>query len=107
MVYQMTTGFYLLLAILWEVAGITAMKLSDGFSHVGPSVCIFIFYALSFGFLALTLRRLEVSLAYAIWSGVGTLLIAVIGFFFFHEPMTTIKGVSLGLIILGVIGLKE
>jgi small multidrug resistance pump len=106
MVYKMTTGFYLILAIVLEVAGITAMKLSDGFSNVGPSICIFIFYAMSFGFLALTLRRLEVSFAYAIWSGVGTLLIALIGFFFFHEPMTAIKGLSLALIILGVLGLQ-
>ncbi len=106
MAYQMTTGFYLMLAIVLEVAGITAMKLSDGFSNVGPSVCIFVFYTLSFAFLALTLRRLEVSFAYAVWSGVGTLLIAVIGYFFFHEPMTVIKAASLALIIFGVLGLK-
>jgi small multidrug resistance pump len=106
MVYQLTTGFYLLMAILFEVAAITSMKLSDGFAFIGPSIFIFVFYAMSFGFLALTLRRLEVSYAYAVWSGIGTLLIAIIGFFFFHEPMTALKGVSLALIITGVLGLK-
>jgi small multidrug resistance pump len=104
--YSITTGLYLLFAILLEVAGITEMKLSDGFTHALPSVGIFVFYAMSFGFLALSLRRLEVSFAYAVWSGVGTLLIALIGFFVFHEPMSVIKALSLGLIIIGVLGLK-
>lgn len=94
------------MAILLEVAGITSMKLSDGFTNIVPSICIFIFYALSFGFLALSLRRLEVSFAYAVWSGIGTFLVAFIGFFFFHEPMTWIKALALGLIIVGVLGLK-
>jgi len=106
MSYQLTTGFYLLMAILFEVAAISSMKLSDGFTFVGPSISIFLFYALSFAFLALTLRRLEVSYAYAVWSGIGTLLIAIIGYFFFHEPMSAVKGISLALIITGVLGLK-
>ncbi len=106
MAYTMTAGFFLLLAILLEVAGTTSMKLSDGFTHIGPSILIFVFYALSFVFLALTLKRLEVSLAYAVWSGLGTLLIAIMGVIFFHEPMTIIKACSLGLIIMGVVGLK-
>ena len=100
------TGLYLILAIILEVAGTTSMKLSDGFNHLGPSILIFVFYAASFIFLTLTLKRLEVSFVYAIWSGVGTFLIAGIGIFFFHEPVTLIKLVSLSLIIVGVIGLK-
>jgi small multidrug resistance pump len=106
MMYAMTTGCYFLLAILLEVAGITSMKLSEGFSYVGPSVLIFIFYGFSFIFLALSLKRMEVSIAYAMWSGIGTLLIAVIGIFFFHEHVTLIKIMSLGLIVLGVFGLR-
>ncbi len=102
----MYAGFYLLLAILLEVAGTTSMKLSQGFTKLTPSIFIFVFYILSFTFLTLSLKRLEVSLAYAIWSGLGTLLIAIIGVFFFNETMTVIKAVSLSLIILGVIGLK-
>ena len=106
MTYTVTTGTFLLLAILLEVAGTTSMKFSEGFEHLGPSVLIFIFYALSFIFLTLTLRRLEVSFVYAVWSGLGTLLIAITGVCFFHEPLTTIKVVSLGFIIVGIMGLK-
>ena len=102
----MKTSLFLLFAILLEVAGITSMKLSDGFNNLQPSVLIFVFYALSFIFLALTLKRLEVGLAYAIWSGLGTLLIAIIGALFFHEPINAIKALSLGFIIVGVFGLK-
>lgn len=102
----MKTCLFLLFAILLEVAGITSMKLSDGFNNLEPSVLIFVFYALSFIFLALTLKRLEVGLAYAIWSGLGTLLIAIIGAMFFHEPINTVKALSLGFIIVGVFGLR-
>lgn len=102
----MTASLYLLLAILFEVAGTTSMKLSYGFTKMGPSISIFIFYILSFTFLTLSLKRLEVSLAYAIWSGLGTLLIAIIGVCFFHESMTVVKVASLFLIIFGVMGLR-
>lgn len=102
----MVTLLYLILAILLEVAGTTSMKLSNGFTKAAPSVFIFIFYILSFAFLTLSLKRLEVSFAYAVWSGLGTLLIAIIGVTFFHEPMTSIKAISLGLIISGVVGLR-
>lgn len=102
----MHTALYLILAIILEVAGTTSMKLSYGFTKLGPSILIFIFYILSFIFLTLSLKRLEVSLAYAVWSGLGTLLIAFIGVFYFHEPMTAIKAFSLLLIIVGVVGLK-
>lgn len=106
MIYAVTTALYLLLAILFEVAGTTSMKLSNGFTHLTPSIFIFVFYALSFTFLTLTLKRLDVSLAYAIWSGLGTLLIALIGVSYFNEPMSILKGISLSLIIVGVIGLR-
>ena len=102
----MLSTIYLLLAILLEVAGTTSMKLSQGFTEFWPSVCIFVFYILSFIFLTLSLKRLEVGLAYAIWSGLGTLLIAIIGIGFFNEAMTTLKIFSLVLIITGVMGLR-
>ena len=102
----MLTAVYLLLAILFEVAGTTSMKLSYGFTQLIPSICIFVFYSFAFIFLTLSLKRLEVSIAYAIWSGLGTLLIAVIGFVFFKETMSAVKIASLMLIIVGVVGLK-
>ncbi len=90
-----------------EVAGTTFMKLSDGFTHLQPSIFIFIFYALSFTFLMLSLKKLEIGFAYAIWSGVGTLLIFMIGIGIFHEPITLLKTAALICIIIGVIGLKQ
>ena len=102
----MNAVIYLVLAILFEVAGTTSMKLSNGFTQLLPSILIFVFYFISFGFLTLSLKRLEVSTAYAVWSGLGTLLIVLIGMLFFKESMTMIKAISLLLIILGVIGLR-
>lgn len=100
------TSFFLLLAICLEVAGTVSMKISNGFTYLKPSIFIFVFYFFSFVFLALTLRRLEVSLAYAIWSGLGTLLLAVIGALFFAEPVSLLKAISLGFIVIGVVGLR-
>lgn len=102
----MTAALYLMFAIFLEVAGTTSMKLSHGFTEFVPSVFIFIFYFFSFSFLTLSLKRLELSTAYAVWSGLGTLLIALLGMLFFNEPMTLVKSLSLGLIIVGVIGLR-
>lgn len=82
------------------------MKLSDGFTKLTPSILIFVFYTFSFTFLTLSLKRLEVGVAYAIWSGLGTSLIALVGFFFFNEPMTLTKVASLILIIVGVVGMR-
>ncbi len=82
------------------------MKLSDGFTKTVPSICIFVFYALSFMALTMALKRIDVSVAYAIWSGIGTALIAIIGAVHFKEPMTMIKAVSVGIIIIGVVGLN-
>jgi len=96
---------FLILAITFEVAGTVSMKLSDGFINVKFSILMGIFYILSFTFLAYALKHFEVGLTYAIWSGVGTILIAIIGFTVFHENVTTLKIVSMGLIIIGVVGL--
>jgi small multidrug resistance pump len=96
---------YLLLAILLEIAGTTMLKLSDGFSKLLPSIAMVTFYALSFGTLSLTLKRIDVGVAYAVWSALGTALIAAIGVLWFHEPVTALKIISLVAIIGGVVGL--
>lgn len=101
----MTSWLYLAAAIVLEVAGTTSMKLADGFTHLVPSVLIFVFYGLAFVALTLALARIELSVAYAIWAGLGTALIAVIGFVWFKEPVTAVKLVSLALIVTGVAGL--
>ena len=93
----------LIVAILLEVAGTTNMKLSEGFSRPVPSVLVLFFYALSIIALTFAVNRLDVSVAYALWSGMGTALVAIIGLWFFQESITIIKVVALGLIILGVV----
>jgi len=77
----------LLTAIVLEVAGTTSMKLSQGFTHVWPSVMIFVCYGLAFLALTLALKRLDLSVAYAIWAGAGTALVALVGVVVFHEPI--------------------
>jgi small multidrug resistance pump len=97
---------FLITAICLEVCGTTCMKLSDGFSRWLPSVLIFVFYACSFALMTFAVKKLELSIAYAIWSGVGTFLIAMIGIFWFKEPVTVLKIGSMLLVIAGVIGLN-
>ena len=97
--------YLLALAILSEVVGTLALKISNGFSILIPSIIVVVGYSTSFWFLALCLKSLNVGTAYAIWAGVGTALISIAGVFFFKEPMTAIKTVSLAFVILGVVGL--
>jgi small multidrug resistance pump len=97
---------FLVLAIVAEVAGTSCMKLSSGFTQLLPSVAMVIFYGLSLSALTMALKKIEVSVAYAIWSGLGTALIAIIGIFGFKEPATALKIMSILLIIIGVVGLN-
>ena len=97
---------FLIAAILFEISGTTAMKLSNGFTKLIPSILMGCFYIASFSSLAFVLKKIDVSVAYAIWSGLGTALIAVIGIYYFNEPLSTLKMVSIALIIIGVVGLN-
>jgi small multidrug resistance pump len=100
-------GFLLLgLAIAAEVAATTAMKYSDGFSRLWPSLLAVLGYVVSFSLLAQTLRTVSVGTAYAIWSGVGTAAIATIGVVFMGEGMTAAKAAGIALIIIGVVVLN-
>lgn len=93
-------------AIALEVSGTVSMKLSDGFTKLVPSVLIFVFYVASFAVLTLALKKIDVGVAYAIWAGAGTALIAVIGVLYFKEPFSLLKAFSIVLIIAGVVGLN-
>lgn len=95
----------LALAIVFEVAGTTCMRLAEGFTRLTPSVLIFVFYAISFTLNVMIIRVLGLSVVYAVWSGVGTLLTALIGWFWFKEPLTALRMASAGLIVIGVFGL--
>jgi small multidrug resistance pump len=92
-------------AIVLEVAGTTCMRLSEGFSRLTPSVLIFVFYAASFALNTMIVRTLGLSVVYAVWSGVGTVLTAGIGMLYFREPATAMKLACIGLIVIGVMGL--
>ena len=96
---------FLTLAIVLEVCGTTCMKLSEGFSRLIPSVLIFIFYGFSFTAFTLALKRIDLSFAYAVWAGLGVLLIGAIGILYFREPISVLKVISTILIIAGVVGL--
>ncbi|KST68072.1 DMT family transporter [Mastigocoleus testarum] len=98
--------FYLILAILLETAGTSCMKLSAGFTKTLPSVLILFFYISSLFFFTNSLNGIKLNVAYAVWSGLGTALVALLGFIFFKEPLSAMKIVSIGWIILGVIGLN-
>ena len=102
----MKAWIWLAIAILFEVAGTTSLKASYGFSKLIPSLLTFVFYTISFITLAMTLKKVDIGVAYAIWSGVGTALIACLGFIYFGEAMSFWKILSIGLIVLGVIGLN-
>ncbi|BAT54343.1 multidrug exporter [Nostoc sp. NIES-3756] len=102
-----TSLIYLLVAILFEVSGTTCMKLSDGFNKLTPSVLIFVFYGLCFTFQTLSLKNIDISIAYSVWSGLGTTLIATIGLIWFRESMTLVKFMSMILIIVGVVGINS
>lgn len=99
---------WLLLAmtIVFEVMGTTMMKLSNGFTHLWPSIGVFLCYAVSLAGIVLVMRHMELSVAYAVWSGAGTALTVMIGVYLFREPMSAMKLASLGLIIIGIVGVK-
>ncbi|WP_330283955.1 DMT family transporter [Streptomyces sp. NBC_00588] len=96
----------LLAAIAAEVGGTTAMKFSDGFSRLWPSVATLVGYVVSFWLLAQTLKSMSVGTAYAIWAGLGTAAIVAIGMVFLGEGMTVQKAAGIALIIVGVVVLN-
>ncbi|MFF9176384.1 DMT family transporter [Streptomyces sp. NPDC014793] len=93
-------------AIAAEVVATTAMKYSEGFSRLGPSLVTALGYVVAFTLLARTLRTVSIGTAYAIWSGAGTATIAVIGLTLFGEGLSTAKVAGILLIIGGVVVLN-
>jgi small multidrug resistance pump len=97
---------YLLSAIVLEVGGTLSLKLSDGLMKRGPVLLMILLYGLSFFAFSHALKHMEVGTAYAIFSALGTALMASVGILWFNEPATVLKIVSLVMIIVGVIGLN-
>jgi small multidrug resistance pump len=102
----MPAGVLLGLAIAVEVCATLALRASDGFSKIGPSIFVVVGYATSFWLLSLVLRDISVGTSYAIWSGVGTAALAIIGMIALGEPATALRIGSIALIVAGVIGLN-
>ena len=96
----------LALAIVAEVIATTSLRLADGFTRGAPSIAVVVGYLLSFWLVSLVLRHIPLSVTYAVWSAVGTALIAIIGMRLFGERMTTVKAVGLLLIIVGVVAVN-
>jgi small multidrug resistance pump len=102
----MPAGLLLAFAIVAEVAATIALRMSQGFTRPLAAAVVVAGYAISFWLMALVLKQLPVGLTYAVWSAVGTALIATFGIVAWGESATLVKFASLGLIIMGVVGLN-
>ena len=95
----------LFFAIVFEVAGTLTLKFTEGMTRLWPTVLMFAFYLVSLFGLSTAVSRIPVGTAYAVWSGVGTLLVFVMGVLWFKEQVTVLRSVSAVLIVIGVAGL--
>jgi len=106
-VFEMYGAVMLLMTAIGIEVGATALlPKAQGFTQVGWSALVLAGYAASIWLLAVVVRTLPVSVAYAVWAGVGTAVVAAVGYFFLGESMGWLKAASLALIVLGVIGLN-
>lgn len=94
---------YLCIAIVAEVIGTTALQMSNGFTRLGPTVVTVVCYAIAFFFLSLTLRTIPTGIAYAIWSGVGIVLIAGASWVLLGQRLDAPALLGIGLIMAGVL----
>lgn len=99
----MKNWLFLAVAIVSETIATSALKSSEGFSRLAPSVLVVVGYALAFYFLSLTLKVIPVGIAYAVWSGVGIVLITAVGWFMFGQKLDLSAFIGMALIIAGVI----
>lgn len=98
----MIAYLFLGVAIVIEVLGSTLLKLSNGFSRVGPSVGVVLSYGLAFYTLSLALKELPLGLAYATWSGVGTILTVLAGMYLFKEKINKQAVAGIALLVIGI-----
>ncbi|GEO16810.1 DMT family transporter [Microvirga aerophila] len=94
---------YLLAAIVCEVVATSALKAAEGFTRFWPSVVVIVGYALAFYCLSLTLRTIPVGIAYTVWSGIGIVLIAVVGWLAYRQPLDWPAIIGMGFILAGVV----
>ncbi|OUN01166.1 MAG: hypothetical protein BAA04_13250 [Firmicutes bacterium ZCTH02-B6] len=96
----------LLVAGLLEVGWATSMKLSNGFTRLGPTVATFVLMIISFGLLSFAMRFLPLGTAYTVWTGIGAVGSALVGILIMKESSDPVRLICLGLILAGIIGLR-
>jgi small multidrug resistance pump len=97
---------YLSIAILAEVVATSSLKAAEGFTRLTPSLIVVFGYGTAFYFLSLTLRTMQVGTAYAIWSGVGTVIISLVAWLLYNQKLDAPSILGMPLIISGVIIIK-
>jgi small multidrug resistance pump len=97
---------YLSIAILAEVIATSSLKAAEGFTRLIPSLIVVFGYGTAFYFLSLTLRTMQVGTAYAIWSGVGTVIISIVAWLFYNQKLDAPSILGMALIISGVVIIK-
>jgi len=90
-------------AIIAEVTATTALRASDGLSRLGPTLIVIVGYSISFYLLSLTLRTIPMGIAYAIWSGIGLVLITLSARFFFGQELDAPALIGMGFILVGIV----
>ncbi len=98
--------FYLLLAGLTEIAWAVGLKQTQAWTRPGASLITILLMIASFGFLSQALKSLPIGTAYAIWTGIGAVGTVVVGIVWFGEPRTALRMACIGLILIGIAGLK-
>jgi len=93
----------LLTAIFSELGASTCLKLSNGFSNLYASILTFVFWGVSLCILMFALKHFDLSFVYAIWAGIGILLVSLIGMIYFKEPVSIMKVASILVIVIGVV----
>ncbi|UXD87304.1 DMT family transporter [Thalassolituus hydrocarboniclasticus] len=99
----MNTWWILAIAIIAEVIATSALKVSEGFTRLIPSLVVVVGYGIAFYGLALTLKTIPVGVAYAIWSGMGIVLVTLIGWFLFDQKLDPAAIIGMVLIVAGVV----
>jgi small multidrug resistance pump len=97
---------YLSIAILAEVIATSSLKATEGFTRLIPSLIVVFGYGTAFYFLSLTLRTMQVGTAYAIWSGVGTVIISIVAWLLYNQKLDAPSILGMALIISGVVIIK-
>lgn len=102
----MNAWLQLLLAIVAEVVATSALKASDGFTRLWPAVIVVVGYSVSFYCLSLMLKTIPVGITYAVWSGLGIVLITLAAWWLYGQTIDTVGLVGMGLILAGVVVLN-